>query len=73
MAGWLTPDSIPASTICRTLEIPDDIEGIYSVVSGALYALTLPENWQKHGTIEPADIAAAMQVMYFAFLESSCP
>lgn len=70
--GWLTPDTIPTETVCRKLVIPAEFEEIYSAVSGALYPLTLPENWEKFGTITPEQIAARMLQMYLAFLNSEC-
>lgn len=69
--GWLTPDTIPTETICRTLTIPANFAGIVACVSGALYPLTLAENWEKFGAIEPEAIAAAMQTMYLDWLYQS--
>lgn len=70
--AWLTPDSIPTETVCRTLVIPAEFEEIYSAVSGALYPLTLAENWEQFGSVTPEQIASAMLIMYLAFLDSEC-
>jgi hypothetical protein len=67
--GWLTPDSIPSATKCRTLVIPDEL-AIIMAVSGALVDLTYAHNWQKFGAVEPEEIADAMRLMYLAFVES---
>lgn len=55
--GFPTPSSIPDETACRTLEIPAN--GAWeAVVMGALFALTLPENWQQlEGGISRDDAA----------------
>jgi len=68
---WLTPDEIPSALLCRALFIPDSSE-IIADVSGALLALTQVYNWQKFGSIEPEDMAAAMQAMYLEWLANVC-
>lgn len=68
---YLTPDSIPANFQCGALQIPDNVL-IIAAVSGALYDLTQEKNWEQFGAITPAEMAAAMSVMYEAFMASSC-
>lgn len=68
---WLTPDEIPESTQCGTLLVPDN-PAIIAAVIGALYDLTLPENWELFGAITPEQIASAMQIMFDGFFED-CP
>jgi len=69
--GWITPDSIPAATRCRVLYIPDD-DILFANISGALYPLTMVENWEQVGTVTPAAAAAAMKTLYAALLDSDC-
>jgi len=66
---YITPDTIPVATRSRDLLIPDDIY-ILAAVNGALYDLTLPENWEKVGAISPDEIAARMLEMFEAYLTS---
>lgn len=56
---YLTPDSIPAEMVCRTLFIPNDRD-IIAEVTGALQELTFIWNWEKYGAITPDEIAQAM-------------
>jgi len=65
--AWLTPDSIPSQTVCRTLTMPADYAGIVACISGALYSLTLPENWEQFGAVTPQEMADAMLTMYLAW------
>lgn len=65
--SWLTPDSIPAATICRRCVIPNDL-GIVTAVTGALDLLGDPNNWEKFGAVEPDDIASAMRDMLWRFV-----
>lgn len=72
MAGrWLTPETIPTATRCRVLLIPDDAN-IYAAVSGALLPLIYEHSWQPFGAITPAEIAFAMETLYFDFLATDC-
>lgn len=66
---WLTPNEIPATTLCRRLLIPDDLE-IVAAVSGALLSLTYAHNWEQFGTVTPEEIASAMQEMYFEWFDT---
>lgn len=71
--GYLTPDTIPADTICRVLIIPND-QRMIANVTGALELLTFAENWDAFGAQTPADSAAAMLPMFndFCFKRGSC-
>lgn len=69
---WLTPeDNAPADTVCRTLEIPNDI-GYITAVTGALLDLTNARNWEQHGAATPEETAALMMQMFLAFTASEC-
>jgi len=66
MTGYLTPDTIPADTICRVLFIPNNQEFIANV-TGALQVLTNPDNWTKYGTLTPEEAANALVDMFDLF------
>lgn len=66
MLGYLTPDTLPADTICRVLFIPNNQEFIANV-TGALQVLTFPESWTKYGTLTPDESAAALVDMFDKF------
>jgi len=66
MLGYLTPDSIPADTICRVLFIPNNEEFIANV-TGALEVLTLPESWTEYGLLTPDEAANALVDMFDKF------
>lgn len=68
---WITPDTIPTDTICRVLVIPDEIE-IRAAVNGAISELIYPSNWEQVGAITPAQMAAAMDDMFWAYVQSEC-
>lgn len=59
---YLTPETIPADTICRTIFIPNDRD-IIAAVTGALQELTYTWNWEQYGAITPLEIAQAMVAM----------
>ncbi len=61
--GYLTPETIPADTICRVLFIPND-EQLLANVLGAVRELTFPSNWQPFGAVTPENAAAAMFDMF---------
>jgi len=73
MVGYLTPDSVPADTVCIPLIIPDD-EGFLAVVRGALQVLIDPASWTQYGTLTPQQSAQALVDMFdkFCFREGSC-
>lgn len=68
---WITPEEIPAETICRVLFIPDNLEIIASV-NGALCELIYGRNWEQVGAVTPEEMAEAMATMFFAYAESEC-
>lgn len=70
MLGYPTPDTIPEESHCRRLRIPNDEQWL-SVVMGALYALTLPENWQKVGDLTPDEAAEEAYGIFSAAYESA--
>lgn len=70
MTGWLSPENLPADTICREIFIPNNID-IIAAVNGALFELTLDENWQEFGAILPAEIAERMLQTWVEFMEST--
>ena len=56
---YLTPETIPAETICRVLFIPNERE-IIANVTGALQELTFTWNWEQSGAITPQEMADRM-------------
>jgi hypothetical protein len=69
--AWHTPDSIPESTQCRALFIPDSVDWL-AAVSGALSELTLPYRWEQVGVITPLQAAERMTVMLQAYYQGQC-
>jgi len=71
--GYLTPDTIPAETICRTLFIPNDPD-LVAIVIGALLPLLDPASWTPFGAKTPEETAQGLIDMYdnFAFGKGSC-
>jgi len=71
--GYLTPDSIPADTICRVLFIPNNAEFIANV-TGALQTLTIPDSWTPQGALTPEESADALVNMFdqFCFAQGVC-
>jgi len=55
--AWLTPDEASSNTRLIEIAVPDDMY-LYSCLLGAVYLLTLPENWQAIGTLTPEDCAS---------------
>jgi len=70
---YLCPsDEIPGDDFqCRQILIPND-PAILAAVKGALTPLLKVYNWEKTGTVEPADVVDAMHVMVFDFFDSGC-
>lgn len=68
---WITPEEIPTETVCRVLLIPDEQE-IRASVLGAISELIYPSNWEQVGAVTPQEISAAMDNMFWAFVESEC-
>lgn len=69
--GYLTPEEIPAETICRALYIPDD-QYIIQAVYGALLELTYHWNWDEFGAITPVEISEALLPYVIDFMGSAC-
>lgn len=72
MGKWLTPSDIPSQFVYRVIAIPDNL-GILSAVNGALLELTYVYRWEQFGVVTPVEISDAMNVMFYAYLESSYP
>jgi hypothetical protein len=68
---YLTPDSAPGTTICRTLVIPADTYWL-AIVNGALSELCKKWNFEKYGELTPEETAEAFAVMFDDFLASEC-
>jgi hypothetical protein len=68
---YLTPDTAPSDTICRSLVIPNDWRWI-SIVNGALSELMYERRFEQFGTATPEETAAVFQVMVDDFLVSEC-
>lgn len=71
--GYLTPNDIPAETICRVLFIPNDLDWI-GLVTGALEDLTYPTNFTPYGVVSPETTAAVFGIMFddFCFNRGAC-
>lgn len=59
---YLTPDTIPATTVCRVLHIPDSEDWV-AIVTGAIQELSFEYNWEEFGLTTPNDCAEAMFTM----------
>jgi len=76
--GYPSPVSIPETTTCLVLQVPESAAW-WALVVGLLYTLTLEWNWrQLDGGVDPADAAARWQKMLEDALDvaentSSCP
>jgi len=70
---YLTPDTLPADTICRVLFIPNNLEFLANV-TGALQLLTFPESFVLQGALTPEETADAYLPMFdqFCFNEGTC-
>lgn len=64
---YLTKDTPNGNTVRRVLDIPEEY---ISEVTGALFELTLPWNWEQSGTQTPDDTARLMTTMMEAFYVS---
>jgi len=73
MLGYLTPNTIPADTVCRTMYIPNDPD-LIAVVLGVFLPLLDPASWTKYGTKTPEETARGLIDMYdnFSFGLGSC-
>lgn len=70
---YLTPNTLPADTLCRVLFIPNDLSWL-AQVTGALQELTFSYNWEQFGSVTPEQAAEAMRTMFdmFCFDEGVC-
>lgn len=68
---YLTPDTAPPDTVCRTLVIPNDKFWL-SIVNGALSDLGYSYRYEKFGTATPEETAAVFQAMFEDYLVSAC-
>jgi len=66
MKGYLTPDTLPANTICRVLFIPNNQEFIANI-TGALQELLFDYNWTQYGALTPEESANALVDMFDKF------
>lgn len=64
--GFLTPDSIPDSFVCRRVRIPNDV-GWLELVNGALSVLTKPFNYELFGSVTPEECAELFTEMFFEY------
>jgi hypothetical protein len=69
--AWHTPVSIPESTQCRALFIPDSVEWL-AIVSGALSELTLPYRWEQVGAVTALEAAERMTAMLEQYYKVGC-
>lgn len=69
---YLTPETLPATFICRRLRIPNDL-GFIQAVNGALLELCQAYNWEQSGAVTPEQARAAMLDMLLDTLDSECP
>jgi len=64
---WGTPENIPAGTVTKTLRVPDG-ELWDAIVTGALYELTLAENFQEIGALTPEQVSERFLQMWEEYL-----
>ena len=64
---WPTPSSLPAGTVAKTLNVPDGEEWD-AIFTGAIYELTLPENFQLVGDLTPEEVSTRFRQMFEEFL-----
>jgi len=68
---YLTPDTPPAGTICRTIVIPDDLQW-KAIVNGALSELFKAYNFEQFGSLTPQETADIFLDMWTNFHDSEC-
>lgn len=66
-----TPNSVPTTRICRTIQIPDDPLWL-AIVNGALSELLDIRNYEPYGTLTPEETANAFAEMFYDYLASDC-
>lgn len=74
MGGWICPQSIPETKVCRVLKIPAE-PFIFAAINGALLDLKNPANWQAlPGSVTPEQIAEVMEQMWIEYSTNvPCP
>jgi microcystin-dependent protein len=76
---WQTPDGLPTQRRYKRLRVPvietPEVENryVYGAMVGALYELTLPENWEANGFVTPDEIAAIFYIVFQEFNMSFAP
>ena len=68
---YLTPETLPTSTVCRVLQIPND-PAFVAAVSGAIAELRHAYNWELHGAVTPEDAAEASRILLEEYFGSDC-
>jgi len=68
---YLTPDSVPGDTTCRTILVPDSVSWD-AIIYGALSELTKPYNWELYGATTVEEATAAVQLLLDGYVASSC-
>jgi len=63
---YLTPDSLPEGTDCRSLQIPASSEWL-ALVTGALTELTKKWNWEQYGSVTVDQAVSVMETMISAY------
>lgn len=64
---WGTPEDIPADTVTKTLHVPNG-EPWDAIVTGALYELTLAENFQQIGALTPEEVSGRFLLMWEEYI-----
>lgn len=64
---WGTPETIPAGTVTNVLQVPDG-ELWDAIVTGALYELTLAQNFQQIGALTPEEVSERFLEMWEDYL-----
>lgn len=68
---YLTPDTIPGDTICRTLRIPNNLDW-KMIVNGGVSELIYKWNFEQFGLLTPDEVAARFEIMFDEYLISDC-
>lgn len=69
MSGFQTPDSLEAGTRRRIVALPAD-QALWEAITGALYSLTIVENWEKDGDATPEETAQFFEEWLADYLDS---
>jgi hypothetical protein len=68
---YLTPETLPEASVCRSLQVPDTDVWL-SIVSGAILELTKEYNWEQVGAVTAEQAAQRMLSMWIQFSTSDC-